>query len=48
MNEVKYLAMLYNYPYAFLNSKEDISSYGLNEDELENLEYIEVKIGEIE
>ena len=46
---MKYLVMLYNYPHGFYASKEDFynSNLDLEEDELDNVEFIEIIEGEI-
>ena len=45
---MKYLVMLYNYPFAFVKFKKDIKSFNLDSEERQNLEFIEIKDGEID
>ena len=45
---MKYLVTLYNYPFAFVKFKKDIKSFNLDSDEKQNLEFIEIKDGEID
>lgn len=45
---MKYLVMLYNYPFAFVKFKKDIKSFNLDSDERQNLEFVEIKEGEID
>lgn len=45
---MKFLVMLYNYPFAFVKFKKDIKYFNLDSDEKQNLEFIEIKEGEID
>jgi hypothetical protein len=44
---MKYLVMLYNYPFAFVKFKKNIKKFNLNSEEKQNLEFIKIKEGEI-
>lgn len=44
---MKYLIMLYGYPFAFVKFKKDIKSFNLDSNERQNLKFIEIKEGEI-
>lgn len=45
---MKYLVMLYNYPFAFVKFKKDIKSFNLDYEERQNLGFIKIKEGEID
>ena len=44
---MKWLVMLYNYPFAFLDLKKDLKQFHLSTEEKENIEWIRIKKGEI-
>lgn len=44
----KWLVMLDNYPFCFIEFKKDIKQYNLDSEEKENLEYIKIKLGSID
>jgi len=46
--EVKYLVMVYDYPYCFINDKSDMKEEDWDEEEWHNMDFIEVKLGKIE
>jgi len=45
---MKWLAMIYNYPYGFFKLKKDLKKLGLSKDELDNIEWILITEGEIQ
>lgn len=44
----KWLALIYNYPFAFVKFKKDIKKFNLDSEERQNIDWVLIKTGEIE
>lgn len=44
---MKYLVILYEYPYAFVRYKKNINKFNLDSEERKNIKFILIKEGEI-